>query len=136
MSTLLPCVVSVEDDDDLYDIIRLTLEPLPIRLYHAATGLEAIDLMRQYETIDLIILDIMLPDINGWNVLKQVIADGVTPKAIIVLTAQTGATHRVIAHLQEVTAYMTKPFRPSDLRDKVINVLKLPLPTNEQKQKW
>ncbi|MCA9976650.1 MAG: response regulator transcription factor [Anaerolineales bacterium] len=126
MSTLLPCVVSVEDDDDLYDIIRLTLQTLPIRLYHASTGLEAVDLIRQQKEVDLIILDIMLPDINGWNVLKQVIANGTTPKAIIVLTAQTGATHRVIAHLQEVTAYMTKPFKPSDLREKVIEILRIP----------
>lgn len=125
MSTLLPCVVSVEDDDDLYEIIRLTLQPLPIRLYHAKTGIDAVDLVRQHE-VDLIILDIMLPDINGWNVLKQAMALGAMPKMVIVLTAQTGATHRVIAHLQEVTAYMTKPFRPSDLRDKVVEVLKLP----------
>ena len=127
MSGLPPCVVSVEDDIDLYEIIKLTLQPLPIRLYHANTGQGALDIIER-EVVDVIILDIMLPDINGWNVLKELLAHGHRPKGIIVLTAHTGATHRVIAHLQEVTAYMTKPFRPSELRERVADILNLTYP--------
>ncbi|MCB0000312.1 MAG: response regulator, partial [Anaerolineales bacterium] len=66
-----PCIVSVEDDQDLFEIIRLTLASLPIQLRHAKTGQEAIELLRHYQA-DLLILDIMLPDINGWNVLKEI----------------------------------------------------------------
>ncbi len=124
MNNVPPCVVSVEDNEELYDLIRLTLAPLPIRLLHAATGAEAINLTRQHNA-DLLILDIMLPDIKGWNVLKEIVASGHNLTGIIVLTAHTGATHRVIAHLQEVTAYMTKPFMPQELRSKVIEILGL-----------
>lgn len=124
MNNVPPCVVSVEDDEELYSLVQLTLAPLPIRLLHAATGAEAIRLACQ-QPVDLLILDIMLPDINGWNVLKEVIAAGHAPKGVIVLTAHREATHRVIAHLQEVTAYVTKPFMPHELRGKVVEILGL-----------
>ncbi len=126
MNNVPPCVLSVEDDQELYRLIKLTLTTLPIQLYHATTGQEAIDLTHQRKA-DLLILDIMLPDINGWNVLKEIIASGHDLSGVIVLTAHTGATHRVIAHLQEVTAYMTKPFLPQELRAKVIEILELPV---------
>jgi len=119
-----PCVVSVEDDRDLFEIVRLTLTNLPIQLRHAETGREAIELIRQNQ-VDLLILDIMLPDINGWNVLKEIHALDYYPLGVIVLTAQTSATHRVIAYLQDVTVYMTKPFMPRELREKVIEILNL-----------
>lgn len=118
-----PCVVSVEDDKDVYEVIELTLKPLPVQLYHAKTGQEAIDLIFEMDA-DLIILDIMLPDINGWTVLKEVFSLDAEAK-VIVLTAHTGPTHRVIARLQNVAAYLTKPFKPQDLRAKVIEVLDL-----------
>ncbi len=125
MNNAPPCVVSVEDDEELYKLIQLTLAPLPIQLLHAATGEEAIHLARQHGP-DLLILDLMLPDINGWNVLKEIMTSGHQLRGVIVLTAHTGATHRVIAHLQEVTAYITKPFMPHDLRKKVVEILQLP----------
>lgn len=120
----LPRVMSIEDDCDLFEIVKVALQPLPIELYHAQTGKEAIDLVSQVG-IDVIILDLMLPDTNGWTVLKQISAAGNALKGVIVLTAHTNATHRVIAHLQEVTAYMKKPFKPDELRDKVSQVLDL-----------
>lgn len=124
MSADRPCVISVEDDEDVYQVIKLTLLALPIELHHASSGGEALALLQQLDA-DLMILDINLPDINGWNVLKQVLASDRKPKRVIVLTAQTGATHRVIAHLQEVAAYMTKPFKPLELRAKVMELLNM-----------
>ena len=125
---LFPCVISVEDDDDLYRLIQLSLKSLPIRLLHAETGHIALNLLRQQE-VHLLILDIMLPDIHGWNVLKQMAAEKTNTnlRGVIVLTAQTSATHRVIAHLQDVTAYINKPFSPHLLRQKVIDILRLPV---------
>jgi DNA-binding response OmpR family regulator len=120
-----PQVLSVEDDPQLFQLIRLSLKSLPIRLHHAPTGQEAIDLLRQIG-IDLVILDIMLPDMHGWAVLKEIEAHDMPVKGVIVLTAQTAATHRVIARLQNVSIYMNKPFLPHDLRAKVAKTLGIP----------
>ena len=120
-----PQVISVEDDHQLFELIQHTLESLPIQLHHAANGHEALAILDEVNA-DLMILDIMLPDMHGWNILKEVEKTDHNLKGVIVLTAQTAATHRVIAHLQEVTAYMNKPFRPDNLRAKVLEILGLP----------
>ena len=120
-----PCVISVEDDQDLFQLIALSLRSLPIQLYHATTGQEAIEIATRLKP-DLIILDINLPDIHGWDVLKTVGSmEKIDLKGVIILTALTGPTHRVIAHLQEVTAYIPKPFKPHELRDIVEKTLEL-----------
>jgi DNA-binding response OmpR family regulator len=120
-----PQILSVEDDPQLFELIRLSLKSLPIRLFHAPTGQDAIDLLQQ-TVIDLIILDIMLPDMHGWAVLKEVEAQNISVQGVIVLTAQTAATHRVIARLQNISIYMNKPFLPQDLRAKVAETLGIP----------
>lgn len=118
------CVVSVEDDPDLFQLISVTLRTLPIQLHHAKNGNEALELIPKVDA-DLVILDINLPDIHGWNVLKEMEQRNIDPKNVIVLTAMTSATHRVIAHLQEVIAYIPKPFKPQELRELVRETLGL-----------
>ncbi|MEM7330592.1 MAG: response regulator [Chloroflexota bacterium] len=123
-----PCIVSVEDDFGVFQLIQKILEPLPIDLHHAKNGHEAIALVNKLSP-DLIMLDISLPDIHGWDVLKQVKAmqNGHHP-SVMVLTAQTAPAHRVIGHLQEVNRYMSKPFLPHELRDCVTDILGIPSP--------
>ncbi len=120
-----PNVISIEDNLGLFHLIQLTLRPLPVQLHHAATGAEALHLIAEIKP-ELIILDITLPDMRGWDVLDQVDPSGFDSiKGIIVVTGRTEATHRVIARLQEVTGYLNKPFRPTQLREKVIQALGL-----------
>jgi len=120
-----PTVVSVEDDEGIYELIRLTLEPLPLHFHHAFNGYDAIELMGKVKP-DLLILDIGLPDMNGWDVLKTIIAKAVKPQKIIVLTAYNAPEHRLIAHFQEVDLYLNKPFMPQELRRMVSEMLELP----------
>lgn len=120
----LPNVLSVEDDAGLFRLIQLTLRPLPIQLHHANSGTEALRLIDEVRP-EVIILDITLPDMRGWDVLDQVAATGLDVKGVIVVTGRTETAHRVIARLQDVTGYLNKPFKPAELRKKVIEVLKL-----------
>jgi len=115
-------ILSVEDDEGLYQLLQVTLRPLPVTLSHAKTGAEALALLPQVNP-HLLILDITLPDMRGWQVLDQMAMDGDTLKGVIVLTGRTETTHRVIARLQEVTAYVIKPFKPSKLRRMVREIL-------------
>ncbi|HSH04661.1 MAG TPA: response regulator [Anaerolineae bacterium] len=121
----IPQVVSVEDDAHLYTLIEMTLRPLPIKLHHASTAHDALEMIPAIKP-DLLILDINLPDGYGWDVLKVVDEmDDVLVKGVIMLTAQKSPAHRVIARLQSVTAYITKPFKPKELRAMVAETLKL-----------
>jgi two-component system catabolic regulation response regulator CreB len=120
-----PVVVSVEDEEGIYELLRLTMEPLPINFHHAFNGNDAIELITQVKP-NLLILDIGLPDMNGWDVLKTVIAKDIKPDKILILTAYNAPTHRLIAHLQEVDVYINKPFMPLELRKTVSELLQLP----------
>jgi DNA-binding response OmpR family regulator len=117
-------VVSVEDDPGIYQIIKASLKRLPLELQHAGTGKEAVALIKAYQP-HLVVLDISLPDMNGWDVLQQITDKSTRRPEIIVLTAFTDPTHRLIGHLQDVT-YMSKPFLPRELSSMVIQVLGLP----------
>ncbi len=118
-------VVSVEDDNLIYELIKATLQPLPITLHHAKNGPDAVKLATEVEP-DVLILDINLPGMHGWEVLKELVSQEMKFRGVIMLTAQTGATHRVIAHLQDdVTHFLGKPFDPQDLREAVEQALKL-----------
>jgi DNA-binding response OmpR family regulator len=120
----LPNVLSVEDDAGLFRLIQLTLRPLPIQLHHANSGAEALRLIDEIRP-EVIILDITLPDMRGWDVLDQVATTDLDVKGVIVVTGRTETAHRVIARLQDVTGYLNKPFKPAELREKVIEVLNL-----------
>lgn len=120
----LPNVLSVEDDAGLFRLIQLTLRPLPIQLHHANSGAEALRLIDEVRP-EVIILDITLPDMRGWDVLDQVATSDLDIKGVIVVTGRTETAHRVIARLQDVTGYLNKPFKPAELRKKVTEVLKL-----------
>lgn len=120
-----PIVVSVEDEEGIYELLRLTMEPLPLDFHHAFNGNDAIELITKVRP-NLIILDIGLPDMNGWDVLKTIIAKDIKPDKVLVLTAYNAPTHRLIAHLQEVDLYINKPFMPLELRKTVSELLELP----------
>jgi DNA-binding response OmpR family regulator len=124
LDTFAPHVVSVEDDDGIYELLQITLEALPIVLHRASNGSAAIQLITRVQP-DLLLLDIALPDMHGWDVLKTVCERQMKPRKIIVLTAYSEPAHRLIAHFQEVDRYVQKPFSPVDLRRTVCDLLEL-----------
>ena len=67
-------ILVVDDEPGIVDIARTNLEGLGYRVVSAGNGLEALELIRQ-ENPDLVILDILMPEMDGWQVLEQVEAD-------------------------------------------------------------
>lgn len=121
-----PVVISIEDDGELFALIAFTLKSLPISLYNAPTGREAIAMATSLDP-SLILLDINLPDLHGWEVLRALKeSEDVTVRDVIVLTTYTDPQHRVMGHFQDVTAYISKPFKPRELAALVAKVLNLP----------
>ncbi len=124
MNKSVPHIVSVEDDDGIYELLQITLETLPLALHRASNGRAAIQLITDIQP-DLLLLDIALPDMHGWDVLKTVCDQQMKPQRIIVLTAYAEPAHRLIAHFQEVDRYVQKPFSPVDLRRIICELLDL-----------
>lgn len=121
-----PTVLIVEDTVELAEILRATLEPLDLNVFHEAHGLKAIDRYFEIEP-DLVLLDIALPDLTGWKVLETIRENrrgGKEPK-IIVITAYGDPANRLMGKLQDVHGYLVKPFKPDDVEAEVRKALGL-----------
>ena len=116
-------LVSVEDDDDLFILLEMALREQPVALRRARNGTEALKQLSQAKP-DLLLLDISLPDMRGWDVLDQATAEKLLEDVpVIVLTSHSEAPHRIIGKVQEVAAYINKPLRASELRDTIGQIL-------------
>lgn len=116
----------VEDVDDMAQMISDVLDSMHISNHRAADGPSALKVLERY-TPDLLILDIGLPGMNGWEVLKKI--EDHHPDVnfpVIVLTAYTDPTNRVIGRLHaHVYHFMNKPFKPSFLAQVIRSALHL-----------
>jgi two-component system response regulator VicR len=118
-------VVYVEDDQEMIDLVAMILSRRGFVVKGAQGGKNGIDLVRD-EHPDLILLDLMMPDIDGWEVYQQIKSNEDT-KAIpvIVITAKAQAIDRVLGlHIAKVDDYICKPFRPQELLESIDSVLK------------
>jgi DNA-binding response OmpR family regulator len=106
------CVLVVEDDRKIRDLLRSYLEHDGLDVITTGSGAEAIQLARDTAP-DLILLDLRLPDVPGEDVAREVRAATQTP--IMMLTAKTGTEDRI--HGLELGAddYVTKPFSPREV---------------------
>jgi len=119
-------VINVEDDPFQFALTKAILKELPLELHHAATGEEGIKLLTEMSP-DLLILDVTLPDMRGWDVLDEIVKKQGKLKdcPILVLTGHTEVPHRIIASLQDVAVYMNKPFEPLEFRSTVKELLEI-----------
>ncbi|MCS7251222.1 MAG: response regulator [Anaerolineae bacterium] len=118
-------IVCVEDDRDMIDLIRLIVTRRGYELVGWATGgLEGIDVIRR-EKPDVVLLDLMMPDIDGWEVYQQMKADPELRNIpVIVVTARAQDIDRLLGlYIARVDDYLTKPFGPSELIDSIERVV-------------
>ena len=120
-----PLIVYIEDDAEMIDLVILILSRRGYEVKGAHGGRQGLDLV-QKEIPALILLDLMMPDIDGWDVYHQLKANDATRTIpVIVITAKAQAIDRVLGlHIAKVDDYISKPFRPQELLDSVERVLK------------
>ncbi len=125
MNANLKCILCVEDEPEMIDLIRLILGRRGFEVKGAAGGMEGLNMIRQ-QPPDLILLDLMMPDMDGWEVYQQIKADEKTKNIpVIVVTAKAQSIDKVLGlHIAKVDDYLTKPFSPQDLMNSVDKVLK------------
>jgi DNA-binding response OmpR family regulator len=114
-------ILIVDDEERMLRFIRLNLEHDGFQVIEAVKGHEALDKMRTGMP-DLILLDIMLPDLDGFEVLKMVREISSIP--IIMLTAKGEEDDRVKGLELGADDYVTKPFSPRELVSRVKAVLR------------
>jgi len=114
-------ILIVDDEPAISDNIQFALESEGLETVRVATGLAATPIIDE-DTIDLIILDIGLPDINGLDLLKEIRRTRSTP--IILLTARTAEIDRVLGLEIGADDYIAKPFSPRELAARVKAVLR------------
>lgn len=117
-------VVYVEDDPEMINLITMILSKRGYQIMGANGGREGIEMILK-EIPDLILLDLMMPDVDGWNLYQQVKSNPTTSQIpVIVITAKSQPIDRVLGlHIAKVDDYICKPFHPKDLIQSIEKVL-------------
>ena len=117
-------LVYIEDEEEMIDLVRLILVRRGFTVIGATGGRQGLDLVRR-ETPDLVLLDLMMPDMDGWDVYQQMKADERTRDIpVIVVTAKAQSIDKVLGlTIAKVEDYISKPFSPQELLDSVEKVL-------------
>jgi len=125
MSTTAKSIVCIEDESEMIDLMRLILGRRGYEVRGATSGMDGLKLIRE-EKPDLILLDLMMPEMDGWEVYQQIKADEKTRDIpVIVVTAKAQSIDRVLGlHIAKVDDYIAKPFSPQELLNSVEKVLK------------
>ncbi|KGN03319.1 XRE family transcriptional regulator [Clostridium novyi A str. 4570] len=105
-------ILVVDDEISILQLIQMTLELENYEVMTAKTGLDALNILSK-ENIQLIILDAMLPDINGFNLIPKI--KNISDIPIIMLTAKNDINDKILGLQLGADDYITKPFNSTEL---------------------
>ena len=111
-------VLILEDEVNIRSFVVINLQRAGYTVVEAGTGQEALDKIQEQSDIQVAILDIMLPDIDGFEVCRRIRA-GNKQMGIIMLTARTQEMDKVTGLMTGADDYVTKPFSPAELTARV-----------------
>lgn len=117
-------VIYFEDDKDMVELVRIILGREGYQVEGIAEGQAGIKAVQQ-NSPDVILLDLMLPDMDGWEIFRRLKHDESTADIpVIVITAKAQSIDKVLGlEIAKVDDYISKPFRPNELVDRVEEVL-------------
>jgi DNA-binding LytR/AlgR family response regulator len=131
-----PRVLVVDDDTAILEMIKISLETDGMEVIGASDGAEALRIL-EVERPDVIVLDIMMPKVDGWMVLMEIRNSPRTASIpVIMLTAKTQDLAKILAFKQGAQQYVTKPFNPIELSARIMglagNPVRSPLRADDQ----
>lgn len=117
-------IICIEDEPDMIELLLIILRRKGYQVSGASGGRDGLRMVRELKP-DLVLLDLMMLDMGGWEVYQQMKADEETRHIpVIIVTAKAQSIDKVLGlHIAKVDDYITKPFSPSELLDRVTNVL-------------
>lgn len=117
-------LVYIEDEAEMIDLVRLILGRRGYTVIGANGGRVGLELVRK-ELPDLVLLDLMMPDMDGWDVYHQIKSEELTRDIpVIVITAKAQNIDKVLGlRIAKVEDYISKPFSPQELLERVDQVL-------------
>ena len=111
-------VLVLEDEDNIRSFVVINLKRAGYDTIEAASGEEALEQLKKNPDIKVALLDIMLPDIDGFEVCRRIRASN-SQIGIIMLTARTQEMDKVTGLMTGADDYVTKPFSPAELTARV-----------------
>jgi CheY-like chemotaxis protein/nitrogen-specific signal transduction histidine kinase/HPt (histidine-containing phosphotransfer) domain-containing protein len=118
-------ILLIDDDPEVEGIVSACLKNDPVQIVRAADGLSGMSLARS-RPFDLVLLDIGLPDFNGFEILQQLRAmESLQRVPIMILTAWDGLSDKVRGFELGSADYITKPFEPAELQARVRSALRI-----------
>ncbi len=117
-------VVCIDDEAEMLDLVKFILSREQIAVTGASNGEMGLKAIEK-EQPDLVILDLMMPKMDGWEVFQAMQAsERMKNIPVIILTAKAQSIDRVLGlHIARVNAYLTKPFNPKELLETIERVI-------------
>ena len=115
--------VVIEDDDDVRNLLDAVLQQAGFEVHSAATGRDGVDVARQHP-VNVITLDVGLPDIDGFEVLRRI--RQFSDAYVVMLTGRDEELDTITALQGGADDYITKPFRPRELRARISAMMRRP----------
>jgi DNA-binding response OmpR family regulator len=117
-------VICIEDDSAMIDLVTLILKNRGFEVVGATSGTQGLELIASHKP-DLVLLDLMMPEMDGWDVYQRMKADEqMRAIPVIVVTAKAQNIDKVLGlNIAKVQDYITKPFSPSELLKSINRVL-------------
>jgi DNA-binding response OmpR family regulator len=123
MATKKPIILVADDDPQILTMLSIRLGKRGFTVLEAADGLQTLRMARE-EKPDIVLLDVMMPGKNGWEVAKELRADeDLQNIGIVMLTAIGERVNEMTSPLYGADAYVDKPFDFADLEAKIKKVL-------------
>ncbi len=123
MSTKKPVILIADDDPEILTMLGIRLSKKGYQVLEAVDGNQTLNLARKHNP-DLVLLDVMMPGKNGWEVAKELRSDdSFSNLGIVMLTAIGEKVNEMTSPLYGADAYVDKPFDFSELESKIKSVL-------------
>ena len=110
-------VLVVDDEDDIRELCRVNLEFEGFQVFDAPNGPAGLEQAARHRP-DVIFLDLMMPEMDGWEVLRRLKEDDATAQIpVVLLTARTGEDDQMRGWQEGILEYVSKPFNPLSLAE-------------------